>query len=224
MFSVETTTKKRQRINRLVLCFLWLPHWWGPCAKRNNADSNSNDSSASKDEGYSTMSSDVLVDCSSSSSSSSSLPAACHRPLYDVAEAADRLPESIRRWPVHCRWTNERRCSVHYLCQPSGVRNPIAPFSCKRRIPAPNWKNWKKRRRTTPIDANEETPSSAHYFASPSFNSNKRGPIFLPSVTLFPLNSNFFYIWKRWLAPQATQTEPDTTQLGIIRFSQMIKI
>ena len=49
----------------------------------------------------------------------SSLKAARHRPLYDEAEAADRLLS--RRRPVRFRWQNERRCSV--CRRPSRVRN-----------------------------------------------------------------------------------------------------
>ena len=69
------------------------------------------------------------------SPSSSSFIASCfvrHRPLYEGAEAADRLHSSTVRY----RWPNERRCSVRRRRRrrrrrrPSHRvrRNQIAPF------------------------------------------------------------------------------------------------
>ena len=230
--------KKRQQTNRLVLRFLWLPHWRGPCAKRNNADSN--DSPASKDEGYFTNS-----PCSATSrwivpspTRLSSLPVARHR-------GTDHFTTERKR-RINCQHPfvddqfagdgqNGRHWSVRRPRQPS--RNLIAPFSCKRRIPAPNWKNWMKEE--TSDEAIKETPSSAHHVASPSYNSNKRGPLFHPSVTMFSPNSKCFIFQNAdWFGAQlgcedwspsslATDSEngtaPDTTQLLLSGRTGLVK-
>ena len=144
-------------------------------AIRHNADSN--DNPTSKDEGYSTMPSNVKVD-SSSSSSSSFIASGCSSPATLRRSASGRstaVPSTTRSLPMV-----------------KDVAQFVAGRAAESR-PQPNRSislqethsgaGLEELKEEASDEANEETPSSAHFIdhvASSSFNSNKRGPSLSP--------------------------------------------
>ena len=146
-------------------------------AIRHNADSN--DSPASKDEGYSTMSSDVQVD-SSSSSSSSFIASGCSSP------ATLRRSGSGGSTAVHSSTTRSLPMAKRKTLLSSSPAESSRPSQPNRSISLQETHSGaglEELKEEASDEANEETPSSAHFIdhvASSSFNSNKRGPSISP--------------------------------------------
>ena len=140
-------------------------------AIRHNADSN--DNPTSKDEGYSTMPSNVKVD------SSSVQLFLFHR--FRLLVTGHFTTERKRQ--IDCRPVDDpfaadgqRRCSVRR--RPGGR---VAPPTKSLHFPARD--AFRRRTGRTKKRANEETPSSAHFMdhvASSFFNNNKKDPSFSP--------------------------------------------
>ena len=143
----------------------------------NNADSN--DSPASKDEGYSTMSSNVQVD-SSSSSSSSFIASSCSS-LATLRRSGSGgstvVPSTTRSLPMAKRKTLLSLSPAESRPQPKLVHFP-ARDAFRRRT-------GRTRRRGVGRGHHEETPSSAHFLdhvASSSFNPQQKESVFFLSL------------------------------------------